>query len=122
VDLQIRVRTIEGVTILDVIGEVDLYTAPQLEEGLRKAAAAPVPLLAVNLSAVAYLDSTALRVLTNVHKQVQERQGAMVVIAGQPTIQKIFRITGLGTVLHVVATEREAIERLNAHPPSPPRG
>ena len=121
-DLQIRVRTIEGVTILDVIGEVDLYTAPQLEEGLRKAAAAPVPLLAANLSAVAYLDSTALRVLTNVHKQLQERQGAMVVIAGQPTIQKIFRITGLGTVLHVVATEREAIERLNAHPPSPPRG
>lgn len=121
-DLQIRVRTIEGVTILDVIGEVDLYTAPQLEEGLRKAAGAPAPLLAVNLSAVAYLDSTALRVLTNVHKQVQERQGAMVVIAGQPTIQKIFRITGLGTVLHVVATEREAIERLNAHPPSPPRG
>ncbi len=121
-DLQIRVRTIDGVTILDVIGEVDLYTAPQLEEGLRKAAGAPAPLLAVNLSAVAYLDSTALRVLTNVHKQVQERQGAMVVIAGQPTIQKIFRITGLGTVLHVVATEREAIERLNAHPPSPPRG
>ena len=121
-DLQIRVRTIDGVTILDVIGEVDLYTAPQLEEGLRKAAGASAPLLAVNLSEVAYLDSTALRVLTNLHKQVQERQGAMVVIAGQPTIQKIFRITGLGTVLHVVATEREAIDRLNAHPPSPPRG
>lgn len=121
-DLQIRVRTIDGVTILDVIGEVDLYTAPQLEEGLRKAAGAPAPLLAVNLSEVAYLDSTALRVLTNLHKHVQERQGAMVVIAGQPTIQKIFRITGLGAVLHVVATEREAIERLNVHPPSPPRG
>ncbi len=121
-DLQIGVRTIDGVTILDVVGEVDLYTAPQLEDGLRKAAGAPSPVFAVNLTGVAYLDSTALRVLTDSHKRVRERQGAMVVIAGQPTIQKIFRITGLGTVLHVVASEREAIERLRTHRPAPPRG
>jgi anti-sigma B factor antagonist len=122
VDLQIKTRSVDAVTILDVVGEVDLYTAPQLEEGLRKASSGTRPRLAVNLTGVAYLDSTALRVLTEAHKRVQASQGAMVVIATQPTTQKIFRITGLGTVLPVVATEREAIEQLRTLPPTAPRG
>jgi anti-sigma B factor antagonist len=122
VDLQIKSRSVDGVMVLEVIGEVDLYTAPQLEEGLRNAASGTRPLLAVNLTGVAYLDSTALGVLTEVHKHVQSSRGAMVVIATQPTIEKIFRITGLGAVLPVVATEREAIAQLRTHPPTTPRG
>ncbi len=121
-NLQIEMRTSDGVTILDIVGEVDLYTAPRLEEGLRRAASGARPLLAVNLTRVAYLDSTALRVLTESHKDVQARQGAIVVIATQPTIQKIFQITGLGAVFPVVATEREAVEQLRTHPPTRPRG
>jgi len=121
-DLGIDVRTIEGVAILDVVGEVDLYTAPQLEEGLRRAATASPPLVAVNLTRVTYIDSTALRVLTDGQKRVRERRGAIVVIADQPTIKKIFRITGLGTIVPVVATEREALAHLKVHPPTPPGG
>lgn len=121
-ELQINARTIDGVTILDVVGEVDLYTAPQLAEGLRKAAEGARPLLAVNLTQVSYLDSTALRVLTESHKQVQARHGAIVVISTQPTIRRIFRITGLGAVLPVVATEPEAIEHLRTQPPTRPPG
>jgi anti-sigma B factor antagonist len=117
-ELGIDVREAEGVTILDVEGEVDLYTAPQLEEGLRKAATASPPLLAVNLTKVTYIDSTALRVLTDSQKRARERRGAVVVITTQPTIEKIFRITGLGTILPVVASEREAVERLRTHPPT----
>jgi len=122
VDLQIDVRTSDGVTIIDVVGEVDLYTAPRLEEGLRQAATGSRPLLAVNLTRVSYLDSTALRVLTESHREVQSRQGAIVVIASQATIQKIFRITGLGTVLPVVSTEREAVAQLRTPPPPHPHG
>ena len=119
-ELGIDVRTAEGVTILDVVGEVDLYTAPQLEEGLRRAAAASPPLLAVNLTKVTYIDSTALRVLTDSQKRARERRGTIVVITTQPTIEKIFRITGLGTILPVVASEREAVAHLRAHSPAAP--
>ena len=121
-ELGIDVRTLEGVAILDVVGEVDLSTAPQLEEGLRKAATASPPLVAVNLTRVTYIDSTALRVLTDGQKRVRDRRGMLVVIADQPTIKKIFRITGLGTIVPVVATEREALAHLGVHPPIPPGG
>lgn len=119
-ELQIAVRNADGVTILDVVGEVDLYTVPQLEEALRKAASGAQPLLGVNLSRVSYLDSTGLRVLTEWSKQARARQGAFAVIADQPTIQKLFRITGLGEIVPVLATEREAIAHLKGQPPTPP--
>jgi len=121
VDLQIAVRKIDQVTILDVVGEVDLYTVPQLEEALRGAASDARPLLGVNLCAVTYLDSTGLRVLTEWHKQARARQGAFAVIADQPTIQKLFRITGLGQIVPILATEQEAIAHLRGQPPTPPR-
>jgi anti-sigma B factor antagonist len=120
VDLQLTVRNVEGVTVLDVVGEVDLYTAPQLEEALRKAEGGAAPRVAVNLAGVAYLDSTALRVLTESHKRALSRGGAIAVIVTQTPIQKIFRITGLGNVLPVVTTEREAIAQLRTSPPTTP--
>jgi anti-sigma B factor antagonist len=119
-ELQIAVRNIDGVTILDVVGEVDLYTVPQLEEALRGAASGAQPLLGVNLCGVTYLDSTGLRVLTEWSKQARARQGAFAVIADQPTIQKLFRITGLGGIVPVLSTEREAIAHLKGQPPAPP--
>ena len=119
-ELQIAVRNADGVTIVDVAGEVDLYTVPQLEEALRGAASGAQPLLGVNLSRVTYLDSTGLRVLTEWSKQARARQGAFAVIADQPTIQKLFHITGLGGIVPVLATEREAIAHLKGQPPTPP--
>lgn len=121
-DLHIAVRNVDGVTILDVVGEIDLYTVPQLEEVLREAASAAKPLLGVNLTGVNYLDSSGLRVLSEWYKQAHARQGAFAVIADQPTIQKLFRITGLGEIVPVLATEREAIAHLKGQPPTPPRG
>ncbi len=121
-DLQIAVRKIDGVTILDVVGEIDLYTVPQLDEALRGAASDDRPLLGVNLCQVTYLDSTGLRVLTEWYKQARARQGAFAVIADQPSIQKLFRITGLGEIVPIVATEQEAIAHLRGQPPTPPRG
>jgi anti-sigma B factor antagonist len=120
VELQIRVRNIDGVTILHVVGEVDLYTVPQLEEALRGAASGARPLLGVNLCEVTYLDSTGLRVLTEWSKQARARQGGFAVIADQPTIQKLFRITGLGEIVPVLATEGEAIAHLKGQTPTPP--
>src|SRR5207244_11966892 len=73
VELKIGVRTVGEVTILDVAGELDLYTVPRLDEGLRTAATRP--LLVVNLSGVAYIDSTALKILTDHQKRIRALHG-----------------------------------------------
>jgi anti-sigma B factor antagonist len=119
-ELQIATRRVGEVTILDVSGELDLYTVPRLDEGLRGATGTPRPRLVVNLTAVAYVDSTALKVLTDHQKRVRDRGGEIVLVANQPTIIKIFKITGLDEVLPTVATEGEAIEKMRTIPPPQP--
>lgn len=117
-ELEVTTRTVGEVMILDVVGELDLYTVPRLEEGLQKATGKRRPLLVVNLTGAAYVDSTALKVLTDHQKRVRERQGEIAIIANQPTVAKIFKITGLDEILPTFATEREALEKVRAHPPT----
>jgi len=114
-ELQIGARTEGTVTVIDVAGEVDLYTAPRLEEALARGAAGAPPLVVVNLSKTTYMDSTALRVLTAALKRVRERDGALALVSTQPKIAKLFSITGLDQVFPICATEPEAIEKARTH-------
>jgi anti-sigma B factor antagonist len=117
-ELDVAVRTDGNVTVVDVSGEVDLYTAPRLEEALAKASGRTPPLIVVNLGRTTYLDSTALRVLTAIFKRVRERQGEMAIAEVQPKIAKLFTLTGLDQVLPLCPTEREALDKVH-QPPAP---
>lgn len=113
-ELQVGVRSNGGVAVVDVAGEVDLYTAPRLEEALTRAAAAAPPLVVVNLIHTTYLDSTALRVLTTALKRVRERDGEIALVSTQPKIAKLFSITGLDQLFPMCAAEGEAFDKVRA--------
>jgi anti-sigma B factor antagonist len=113
-ELQVGVRTNEGVAVVDVAGEVDLYTAPRLEEALIRAAASAPPLVVVNLMQTTYLDSTALRVLTTALKRARERDGEIALVSTQPKIAKLFSITGLDQLFSICAGEGEAFDKVRA--------
>jgi anti-sigma B factor antagonist len=115
-ELDVAVRSNGHVTIVEVSGEVDLYTAPRLEEALAKASGRTPPLVIVNLGRATYLDSTALRVLTAVFKRVRERQGEMVIAEAQPKIAKLFTLTGLDQILPLCPTEQEALDKVHRPP------
>jgi len=114
-ELQIGARREGTVTVIDVAGEVDLYTAPRLEEALTSGSTGAPPLVVVNLSKATYMDSTALRVLTAALKRVRERDGALTLVSTHPKIAKLFTITGLDQVFSIYADEPEAIEKARAH-------
>lgn len=116
-DLQVGMRTQDAVTVVDVAGEVDLYTAPRLEEALARVSPAGPPLVVVNLARTTYLDSTALRVLTATLKRVREQKGEIALVITQPKIVKLFSITGLDQVFPICGTEGEAFGKVRAHLP-----
>ncbi|SRR5579884_50408 len=119
-ELDVAVRTDRDVSVVSVAGEVDLYTAPRLEEALSRAASGTPPLVVVNLAQTTYLDSTALRVLTTALRQVRERDGEIAVISTQPKITKLFSITGLDQLFPLCATEDEALARVRGRAPHQP--
>ena len=104
-------RTVdEEVPLIDLEGEVDVYTAPQLKQQMISILEEGASELVVDLTKVEYLDSTALGVLIGGLKRMREREGNMVLVCPSPRIRRVFEITGLDKIFDIFNTEIEARE------------
>lgn len=97
-----------GIVIV-VEGEIDLQTAPRLHQELLDQVNAGHRHLVVDLQAVDFLDSTALSVLIAAAKRVRPDGGSVQIVATNPAVLKIFRVTGLVKVFPIHATVPEAV-------------
>ncbi|MGH3471384.1 MAG: STAS domain-containing protein [Nocardioidaceae bacterium] len=87
--------------VVDVGGEIDVYTAPKLRERLVELINAGHYQLVVNLEDVDFLDSTGLGVLVGALKRVRSHGGSLCLVCSQERLLKIFRITGLAKVFPI---------------------
>jgi len=87
-----------GIPIIDLEGEVDVYTAPELKRQMISLLDAGAVQIVVDLTKVEYLDSTALGVLIGGLKRLRERDGNLYLICPTPRIrrQANFRDNGPG--------------------------
>jgi anti-sigma B factor antagonist len=114
-DLKINTRLLDSVaSVIDLEGEVDVYTAPQLKQQIISMLDSGIDHIVVNLSQVDYLDSTALGVLIGGLKRLRERSGTLHLICPPPRIRRIFEITGLDRIFDIYASEEEAVEKIKA--------
>jgi anti-sigma B factor antagonist len=109
VDLQVSTREESGRTVVAATGEVDVYTAPTLDDELTRATAAGVTSLVVDLSGVDFLDSTGLSVLVKALERVRERDGRLDVVVTAERVAKVFRITGLDEMLSLHGSLADAL-------------
>jgi anti-sigma B factor antagonist len=99
-----------GHRVVSVTGEVDVATAPTLRAHLEDAVDRSEGVLAVDLLAVTFIDSTALGVLIGALKQSDARGVTMRVVMAEPRILKVFEITGLIDVFAIYPTLEEALQ------------
>jgi anti-sigma B factor antagonist len=94
--------------VVDVKGEIDVYTAPKLREKLIELVSEGSYDVVVNLEGVDFLDSTGLGVLVGALKRVKAHDGSLSLVCTQDKILKIFKITGLTKVFPIHASVDEA--------------
>jgi anti-sigma B factor antagonist len=109
VDLSLSTRVQGDRTVIDVAGEVDVYTAPKLRETLIELVAQGSYHLVVNMEEVEFLDSTGLGVLVGGLKRVRAHDGSLRLVCTQERILKIFRVTGLAKVFPIHASVDDAV-------------
>lgn len=97
-DLSLVTHVVEGRAVLEVGGEIDVYTAPKLRDRITELVADGVYHLVVDLEKVEFLDSTGLGVLVGGLKKVRAHGGSLQLVCTQERLLKIFRITGLSKV------------------------
>ena len=108
-DLTITTREAAGRTVVSVVGEIDVYTAPRLRELLIELVNTGFYQLVVNMEKVEFLDSTGLGVLVGGLKKVRAHDGSLQLVCNQDRLLKIFRITGLAKVFAIHDTAEAAL-------------
>ncbi|GLZ13759.1 anti-sigma-B factor antagonist [Actinomadura sp. NBRC 104425] len=103
--------TDDGLTVITVEGEIDVYTAPRLREKLIDLVNKGKFHLLVDMEKVEFLDSTGLGVLVGGLKRVRAHDGSLELVCTQERILKIFRITGLTKVFGIHDSIAEAEEK-----------
>lgn len=110
---EFRVETIGpsgDCAVVQVTGEVDVYTAPVLRERIRDLAAKGVVHIIADLNGVDFLDSTGLGVLVGGLKRLRGQDGSFTPVITSTRILYLLRITGLTRVLPPQASVLAAIE------------
>ena len=102
----------EGVAVIELGGEVDVYTSPRLKQEMVDLLNRGMVNLVVDLNGVEYLDSTGLGVLIGGLKRAREREGDLRLICDNMRILRIFEITGLTKIFDIDRSEAEALDKL----------
>jgi anti-anti-sigma factor len=98
----------DGVRVVEVIGELDLATAPELEQVLA-ARPAGVRAVVVDLGAVAFIDSAGIRLLVGELRRCEQAELPFAVVPGDGEARRVLELSGLGTHLTLIEDARQIV-------------
>jgi len=110
-DLVLGSRSENGWAVLEVQGEVDLYTSPQLRDAILRFTEEGENRIVIDLNNVSFMDSSGLGVLVAGLKRARERGGELALAYGEGSVQKVLGITGLDKVFPTHGSVGEATGR-----------
>jgi anti-sigma B factor antagonist len=105
-------RNNDGVVVVVVTGEHDVYTAPSLRDQIQSVIEEKAPFV-VDLTPATFVDSSILRVLLEARRQAEESGLGFAVALGNgegPGVRRILEVTGLINVFPVLANREEALQ------------
>jgi len=106
--MDVEVTEASGSTVVRVRGELDLATAPQLDEAL--GGIDPGGHVVVDLSEVGFLDSSGLAVLLQARQRLGADGAELRLVVSRPSILRVLEVTGLMAVFPVFDTLGDATE------------
>jgi anti-sigma B factor antagonist len=99
----------ETTHVVEVAGEVDLYSAPELKEHVLTAIDRGRTKIVVDLTNATFIDSTTLGVLVGARKRLREHDGALAVVCADDDKLGLFEMTGLDRVFSIHADRAAAL-------------
>jgi anti-sigma B factor antagonist len=98
-----------GTAVIALSGELDLYTCPEFKQELLRVIDAGATHVVVDLTETTFIDSTALGVLIRGVDRLQSSDRQLIVVCADPSIVKVFEVTGLNRIFPVVGSRDEAL-------------
>lgn len=108
--LETGVREVNGTQVLDVAGEIDVYTAPQFKEAVNSILATGQKHLIINMANISYMDSSGFGTLLSATKRLRPQGGTVNLVACNRSIDRILQITRLNTIFAIYDNVDDAIK------------
>ncbi len=96
--------------VLCLHGELDLASAPLLEQEIESASnEATAAMVVLDLMELRFIDSTGLRIVLAANERAQERGQEFALTRGSEQVQRLLSITGVGEHLRIIASPDELL-------------
>lgn len=109
-DLEISEHVLEGHTVVELRGELDLSNAQALRDRLLEIAGREPVSLILDLSGLTFMDSTGISVLVAAERRALELGGALSLAGPQKVVARVLRITSLDKHFPTFPTVDDAVK------------
>ena len=114
---EVQSETLNGVGLIAVRGELDLDTAPQLDEALETALKADGSALVIDLSECEFIDSTGIALIVRAAQRLNPDEdgqdgGRFALCCVNDQVRRLLGITGLDSSIPLYDSREDAITRL----------
>ncbi|MFG2325015.1 STAS domain-containing protein [Streptomyces sp. NBC_01723] len=93
--IEINYSDVGGWTVVEIRGEVDVYTVPTIKQHMIERLADGLRRFVIDLRGVAFIDSMGLGVLVGTLKRVQAVRGELKLVITDAHTKQLFALTGL---------------------------
>jgi anti-sigma B factor antagonist len=100
---------VEGALLVSAAGELDLAAAPRLATVLSMATAGAEPCVVLDLTAVDFIDSTALGAIMHASTEAESSGKSMLVVALDGPVRRLLEITNLTGRFRVYPSREDAL-------------
>ena len=107
--IETSLRHLDGIPVLDVVGEIDIYTTPQFKQAVRVAIDEGIPSIIINMARVTYMDSSGFGTLLSATKRLRTVDGALYLTGCNEAISRMLQITRLNTIFGIHPDEKSAL-------------
>ncbi len=91
--MDINIKTIKEVTVVEIVGDIDGKTAPEVQQQILDQIQPEIKIL-LDMGQVNYMSSAGLRVLLATYRQVSGSQGHVALVGVSEDIQDTMSMTG----------------------------
>jgi anti-sigma B factor antagonist len=116
VDLRLSVRAGRSCSVVEVGGEVDMATSPQLHHFLQDVADGGAPRVVLDCTDLLFMDSSGLGVLMVWFKQLRAEGGRLCIASVRQPVKYVLRVSAVDQVVDVYDTVAAAEASM---PPTP---
>jgi anti-sigma B factor antagonist len=107
--MKLSVQQIGGVSVLNIGGELDARTAPQVTSFFQEKVASHSTQIVVNLKGLEYSSSAGIRVFLGMAREMRNKGGDLRIAEVDPRVDKVFRLSKFDKIVKIFPAVEDAV-------------